>query len=381
MFEGRSQSDWKKLFQDNYAEVTGRHSDGYFCPILQVAAQTDLIGGHIIPQSQAVTNLRIPQRKDVDEFYGTAFEADFEVATKMILDEVGFSDIIAGTIPRAPKPTFRIGETDFEFYFPKEGTSLPEGHSMARLVTEENEQDIAVKLSPKQILALNDTVINTTVEHDAIPEVTATVLKAAHLSLFAMQGYQYLYTAAGQMLADILKRPFQLCDGRRPARIKEDLRECFAAHANMIKPMVGTAFEGSIIDGFFLLCLGTTTPCFSFAVLVPMRRQLFAVFLPTPNYDPGLENYHSFLRNPPTSINTSFMKFVADNTGNIFRGLECRPPRASHQNALTPRIITLEPERPRWKSRNEWKKQFLFSALDSLWMPEVHHKKNYWRGS
>ena len=61
----------------DYEEVSGRPFDHFFCPILFRDEDVELCKGHIVGQVFGGRERWTVQRKDVDNFYGTAFEADF----------------------------------------------------------------------------------------------------------------------------------------------------------------------------------------------------------------------------------------------------------------------------------------------------------------
>jgi hypothetical protein len=64
--------------REDYARIIGRPFENYFCPILLEDERVRLCMGHII--NEACPNSfrgRVVQREDVDNFFGSSFEADF----------------------------------------------------------------------------------------------------------------------------------------------------------------------------------------------------------------------------------------------------------------------------------------------------------------
>jgi hypothetical protein len=64
--------------RNDYASVMGKPFQHFYCPILLVDEMVPLCMGHII--NEACPNSfggRIPQRADVDQFYGRTFESEF----------------------------------------------------------------------------------------------------------------------------------------------------------------------------------------------------------------------------------------------------------------------------------------------------------------
>jgi len=66
----------EKLRAD-YEEVMGRPFDYFFCPILHKDEKCELCMGHIVPQICNSSKGWVPQRGDIDHFYGSVAEADF----------------------------------------------------------------------------------------------------------------------------------------------------------------------------------------------------------------------------------------------------------------------------------------------------------------
>ena len=54
----------------------------FFCPILRTDEPGELCKGHVIPEAFGTSNAWVPQRTDVDNFFGTVAEADFIAAVE-----------------------------------------------------------------------------------------------------------------------------------------------------------------------------------------------------------------------------------------------------------------------------------------------------------
>lgn len=82
--------------------------------------------------------------------------------------------------------------------------------------------NIALKVSNEVLLSAKQIQIG--VERNYIPEYTATVLKAAHLTLFHILGYRYVFGTAGLMLANILSK-FYMENRKKDRRTQEESGE------------------------------------------------------------------------------------------------------------------------------------------------------------
>lgn len=76
MAELEKQLAW---FAERYHEATGKHPRRFVCPItLRDDPDAELCAGHILCESLATARRdTVPQRKDVDNAFGTLFEGDF----------------------------------------------------------------------------------------------------------------------------------------------------------------------------------------------------------------------------------------------------------------------------------------------------------------
>src|SRR5437016_3068719 len=71
----------EKLREEFHAE-TGNPFSHFFCPILHVDDPVPLCEGHIINKAFRTCNAWVPQRRDVDNFFGGMVEGDFVSAVQ-----------------------------------------------------------------------------------------------------------------------------------------------------------------------------------------------------------------------------------------------------------------------------------------------------------
>ena len=304
VFESLSLDDRKLLFNRDFKKLTGRRPSHFHCPILGVDQKTELIKGHIIPENQKVSNIWIPQRADVDAFYGTAAEADFDFAARAKTGSVSVEDLFTGKEPRGPKIHLELEGEELPYFLPQSTENLPDDFTVGKLEMSSGSRDIAFKVSEDVLFKQETRELKLRIDRDFTPEMAATVLKAAHLTMFAIDGYSWFFSAAGQLLSDILKRPFEeiprLPRPQRQGRFQEMFRE----HLPMVRPLWGagqSSIKGTIIDRHCLACMGASGEVWAIAVQIPMRSDLFSVFLPTDSRT-ALETYFGFLRQPSDAI-------------------------------------------------------------------------------
>ena len=71
--------------KEDYESVSGRAWEHFFCPILYKDEKADLSRGHIINTAFPNSDRSwVPQRSDVDSWFGAHFEADFLAIHKKV---------------------------------------------------------------------------------------------------------------------------------------------------------------------------------------------------------------------------------------------------------------------------------------------------------
>lgn len=303
-FDKLDRSGRMQALRANYQKHNGAPFEHFFCPILKVDQKVDMSDGHIVPANQGVSNLWVPQRTDVDNFYGSVFEADFKVASDIINGQLSFGELLTQRPNRGPKVAISVDGKPVEFYYPRKQSEPVSGHTRGKLVIGEEERDIAFKIPSGELFSADEKVFQVHIDHNALPELTATVLKSAFLTMFRAEGYNLIYTSSGVLLSDILRKPFLDFYGRRPNEFRDAVREHFSKWIHLIRRMPRCSesmFSGSLLDGRYLGVCGASDKIFAIGVVVPMSCDLFCVFLPT-EQDPTLATYFGFLNEPPSEI-------------------------------------------------------------------------------
>jgi hypothetical protein len=284
----------------DFARVTGKPFEHFYCPILLNDEPGELCDGHIVPE--AFGKLTIPQRKDVDNFYGTAAEADV----------VGFmhdkgTDVLANwhtpSVQKRLQP--RIESADGKpigHYFPaKDGQQVP-GHTNAELRGGDGKKirSIMFKMPAHEVIALEGQELQLVIEKNFMPPLIAAVLKSAHLSMFDMLGYEYVFSPTGRYVADILGRFFT--EHKDDKNKRKAVNDYFLRYNRMIFPMQGDGakmFGGTVNDRHGIMGMGVKGP-FAMGVVVKMS-DTFCAWLPPDNAE-AIGTYEGFLKNPPLSM-------------------------------------------------------------------------------
>jgi hypothetical protein len=243
------------LLSADYQRVTGGPFHHFYCPMLYRDEAVELCAAHIVNEAFGISSAWTVQRKDVDGFFGSAFESDF-----VVLKDRGRSLAEVVTDPvlsRRLRPTFEVDGRTVAHYRASATRPVPKTHSRMIIGAPGNETHLALKIPPEDLRALTSGNWRINVEKDVrIPAVVA-VLKAAHLTMFEMLGYEYALSLGGETLGrEALGRFFENNHGRPKAEIQANAREHFREFAHMVRPVLSVpdTFKGTAEDHGVYIC-------------------------------------------------------------------------------------------------------------------------------
>jgi hypothetical protein len=296
-------------FNTNYTTETGNATNHFFCPILFKDENVEMCRAHIVNDKLRTNSAWVPQRKDIDNFYGSVIEAEFVG----VIEDLGkdLSEVFLDRESRRKhKPKIELEGKEIEYFFPKGvppevigQTTVDVAKGSGATIAQMN-----LKISPEALLAAERREMVLVLERDYRPWVIAAVLKAAHLSLFQMMGYHHVFSSTGIFLASILRDFYELTGGNHSVA-DEVVTRYFSAHEAMIAPLFvkdNGVLRGSAEDNMFLTCFTGSDVPFIFGVIVRAKRHRFCVFLPT---DQATDTYFGFLKNHPQSVRARLTRF------------------------------------------------------------------------
>lgn len=278
----------------DFEKVTGQPFRNFYCPILHEDAPGELCMGHVV--NDCIPNScrsQVLQRKDVDGWFGSLFESRF--AAFLIGKKVGITGVFTDSALHGQlRPHVEVDGEKVEHYFPKGHKA--NSHPGVRLVFGEEESvDIALKVSSSAVLEDGKTQL--VMDQNVLSEATATMLKAAHLTMFALFGYKYVFHSSGLELARIL-RTFYLENRDKPRSQQiAAASDYFARYSGMLAPLErynSVLVKGTIEDRRALACIGTSGHPFALAVLVRTGDEMHMVFLP-PDNAANMDTYLKFV--------------------------------------------------------------------------------------
>ena len=176
--------------------------------------------------------------------------------------------------------------------------------------------NVSLKVSPERLVEAEDDQLALVLERDYRPSVIASMIKAAHLTLFKIMGYEYVFSASGFWLADILRSFFQKHDGSHGVS-DADVKQHFLPFENLLAPLVvrnDDWFRGTVDDSMFLSLLTGRDEVFALGVILRAGKDRFCIFVPT-DCGKTINTYVSFLNEPPSSVRAKATRFRAPSEG------------------------------------------------------------------
>jgi hypothetical protein len=269
--------------------------DHFYCPTLLVDEETDLCLGHVI--NEAIPNcsrVTVPQRTDFDNFYGTVCESGISTFLEVHNLSADAHTILSDPQLRRKLPwILKLNGKTVKSY-----EVMDHKHPLHPTVEFRDRNGkvftLAVKASGDEFGKGGH--FELVIDRDYQPEVIATLLKAAHLSQFAVLGYQHVFSAGGLMLADILRK-FYLTQKDSPHKeAVAAMRAHFPKHAGMVMPLVGhdsSLLRGTVEDRRFMACWGSSGKWYALGTFVRTDNQMHVVL--TPCVD-GIDTYFGLIQ-------------------------------------------------------------------------------------
>lgn len=287
------------LLRVDYNEVVGRPFSHFFCPILRRDEPCPLSMGHVINEAfRDSDRRRIVQRTDVDNFFGRHFEADF-----VLFQDKGLHDpvdaLLDRELSRKLHPRIKVEGQRVDHYIP---TGLvPENYT--ELIVDrgvEPHARLALKLEPSEVLTALNSQWELVLDRDIRLHALVSLLKAAHLTLFALIGYSYALSLGGHILGwDVLGRFAQANMPNEKPTVLANAQEHFTEFFNLVRPLLTppAGMEGTITDQQLFLCTGTPK-AWAMMVLIRTGQHMHAVLVPLLEDDEAAARFVEFLRNP-----------------------------------------------------------------------------------
>ncbi len=302
----RNRLDCLKLDYENVKGSTFKH---FFCPILFKDENTELCQAHIINRSFKGSDPSwTVQRSDVDSFYGSHFEAEFEVIQEK--DRHKADEVLADrTLSSKLKPQIYADGQRVDHYH-LSGTP-PETHTPINI---SESIQIALKLSPEEMELAHRQKWELRIEKDLGLSSLVSLLKAAHLTMFHLLGYRHPLSMGGYFVGKyILGDFYQKACGKRRNEVIELAISHFTPFANMVRPALNNPrnLKGTLTDHYLYVWMYEDKP-WALLVFVRTGDLLNSVAMPIMQSDEDSARFMRFLQDQSTTTEARFAKWKED---------------------------------------------------------------------
>lgn len=150
------------------------------------------------------------------------------------------------------------------------------------------------------------------VEKDLRLESLVSLIKAAHLTLFHMLGYNYALSAGGYFTGwDVLGGFFIKYSACRKEEVLVNAATHFRQFENLVRPVVShTPFlGGTISDGHLYICETAEERRWAFIVFIRLPGSVHAVVVPILDDPDGAATFYRFLRSDASNLIVRLCKF------------------------------------------------------------------------
>lgn len=248
------------------------------------------------------------QRQDVDNFYGSNFEADF---TNIQYANKSSAEILANKeLFKKFKPKMLANGNQVEYFIVKE--RIPE--HFTRIIFEHNGRSVIIGLKMNQNAVAasigRNWEINTI--RDIRIAALASLIKSAYLTAFEVLGYKYVLSAAGEYIGNqILGKFFRQNHKKKKKDVCQNGAAFFSEYVNMIRPVQIKGFEmlGTITDRIIQVCWGSSGNAWAIIIFIRTGTLLHAVMLPVFDRVDMIPTYIDFMKNQNESITVSFCRY------------------------------------------------------------------------
>ena len=302
------------ILRDDYQKTRGQLWNYFFCPILFRDEEVDLCKAHIVnqafPNSSRVWTL---QRKDVDQFYGANFESDF-VDTQHVGIWSASEVLSKRSLRRKLEMKITVDDQVIGHYFPKD-TQVATPNQFTRIELESAGQRIPLilKMSSKEFEAGLKKKWEFNLAKDMRLPAFVSLIKAAHLTLFHILGYQYALSASGYFIGrQVLGEFFLQNKAKAKSEVIRNALTFFDEYVHIVRPVQSSGFGllGTVTDKIMLVCDGAGSSRWAFIVFIKMAQNLSAVMIPILDQPEAASTYYSFLRSNHEMVDANFCQFT-----------------------------------------------------------------------
>ncbi|MCX5824667.1 MAG: hypothetical protein NTY86_14490 [Deltaproteobacteria bacterium] len=297
-----------RYLRADFRDVVGKPFNHFYCPILFQDEETELCRAHIVNATFPGSTRWTVQRKDVDNFYGRMFEADFvDIRHRGHKPDEVLADL---DLSKRLRPQVVVDGRRVEHYLVAKGP-VPKQYSPFVVDGKSGPVRLALKIDPTETMTLADAHWQILVEKDLRIPALVSLLKAAHLTMFDMLGYRYALSPGGHLLGRDVLGEFYLANvGRSKPDVLTSARKYFRNLMHAVRPVLDgdSTLRGTAVDRRVYMCR-TSGVNWGMIVLVRTATSLHAVLVPVFQDDVGAQLFGDFLDDSDECIEAYLTKY------------------------------------------------------------------------
>lgn len=295
----------------DYTQTSGHPFSSFYCPILFRDEHTQLCKAHIINQAfDNSSRTWTVQRKDVDNFYGSNFESDF-IDIQNITSKSHFEILTDKTLSKKFNSRILVDDNPVGFFFGNK--EIPNHFTEVQFDDIEISVPLGLKMHPAEVVKSEGRHWEVEISRDVRIPMLVSVIKAAHLTLFAMHGYNYALSSSGHFVGQQILGEFFLKNHKKSkADVFKEAQSSFRDYRNMVRPLISGDFNGTISDRRFLICMGSSGFPWAMMVFIKTSRIVHAALIPVFDHPDRVVTFMDFIENENEAIQVANCRFEKD---------------------------------------------------------------------
>jgi hypothetical protein len=321
--------------QADYSVNTGKRFEHFFCPILFSDADTTLCKGHIVNEAfRDSARAWVVQRSDVDNFFGSRFEADFTVL--QTARGTHAAEVLTNKkLRRDLEPKIVVDGKEVGFFLSRE--EVPE-HFTKLIIEGDIKATLGLKMNRATAIAAQESNWEVEFSKDLRLPALVSLIKAAYLTNFSLFGYRYVLSAAGHFVGrHILGEFFLQNHSKSKDEVRKSAAKFFREFGHIVRPVSSNTIglRGTITDRTVIVCWASSGFPWATIVFVRTGYLLHAVMLPVSDHLDSLPTFLDFMSNRNESIATRVARYIQRGEGNFWE-------------------LAREGNRTQWPKQNTW---------------------------
>ena len=307
------------ILSANYAMYNGGAPfNGFYCPIQLRETDEELCDGHVISRAFGDSSQKIIQVKDVDNCFGGKVEA--KSIAGALATATPSENMLRDARPHVKVRILANGKKVQHYSADKPKIQKQAEESESQTVVsipdaDGNTYTIGLNLSNAKMQELLQCEAKWEMESscDFGAEMIGTILHSAHLTMFAIMKYKYVFSSGGYEMAGILKEYYQLASSIKKDRKKlaTENRNYFSRFQNRVRALHGDMakqLKGTIEDNFFVAWVSSSKKYIAFGVFVKTGGVLHIVWMYGGDPDCASEFLLLDIQHPP-EMRVRIMRF------------------------------------------------------------------------